>query len=76
MKSAAVVNYAPTKGAVEIREIEMPSIGGTMCCLKWPTWVFAAVTSTNGRQTIAGRSITPSCWVTSLAAILLKPAAV
>ncbi|HNP22876.1 MAG TPA: zinc-binding dehydrogenase [Panacibacter sp.] len=27
MKSAAVVNYAPTKGAVEIREIEMPSIG-------------------------------------------------
>ena len=27
MKSAAVVNYAPVKGSVEIREIEMPLIG-------------------------------------------------
>lgn len=27
MKSAAVVNYAPEKGSVEIREIPMPSIG-------------------------------------------------
>jgi len=27
MKSAAVVNFAPEKGSVEIREIEMPSIG-------------------------------------------------
>src|SRR6218665_3613663 len=27
MKSAAVVNYAPEKGSVEIREIEKPSIG-------------------------------------------------
>ncbi len=27
MKSAAVVNYAPEKGSVEIREIERPSIG-------------------------------------------------
>ncbi|MDE3182575.1 MAG: zinc-binding dehydrogenase [Bacteroidota bacterium] len=27
MKSAAVVNYAPEKGSVEIREIEMPSVG-------------------------------------------------
>jgi len=27
MKSAAVVNYAPTKGSVEIREIERPEIG-------------------------------------------------
>jgi len=27
MKSAAVVNYAPSKGSVEIREIEMPVIG-------------------------------------------------
>ena len=27
MKSAAVVNFAPTKGSVEIREIEKPSIG-------------------------------------------------
>ena len=27
MKSAAVVNYAPEKGCVEIREIERPSIG-------------------------------------------------
>ena len=27
MKSAAVVNYAPEKGSVEIREVERPSIG-------------------------------------------------
>ena len=27
MKSAAVVNYAPEKGSVEIREIETPDIG-------------------------------------------------
>src|SRR5262245_6819686 len=27
MKSAAVVNYAPEKGCVEIREIEKPEIG-------------------------------------------------
>ena len=27
MKSAAVVNYAPEKGSVEIREIEKPEIG-------------------------------------------------
>ena len=27
MKSAAVVNYAPEKGSVEIREIERPEIG-------------------------------------------------
>jgi L-iditol 2-dehydrogenase len=27
IKSAAVINYAPEKGSVEIREIEMPSIG-------------------------------------------------
>ena len=27
MKSAAVVNYAPEKGSVEIREIEKPTIG-------------------------------------------------
>ena len=27
MKSAAVVNYAPEKGSVEIREIEKPMIG-------------------------------------------------
>jgi len=27
MKSAAVVNYAPEKGSVELREIEMPEIG-------------------------------------------------
>jgi len=27
MKSAAVVNYAPEKGSVEIREIETPTIG-------------------------------------------------
>ena len=27
MKSAAVVNFAPEKGSVEIREIEKPSIG-------------------------------------------------
>lgn len=27
MKSAAVVNYAPEKGAVEIREVDRPSIG-------------------------------------------------
>lgn len=27
MKSAAVVNYAPEKGSVEIREIEKPAIG-------------------------------------------------
>lgn len=27
MKSAAVINYAPVKGSVEIREIEMPLIG-------------------------------------------------
>ncbi|SHF06547.1 alcohol dehydrogenase/L-iditol 2-dehydrogenase [Fodinibius roseus] len=28
MKSAAVVNYAPEKGAVELREVDQPSIGG------------------------------------------------
>ena len=28
MKTAAVVNYAPEKGSVEIREIERPAIGG------------------------------------------------
>lgn len=28
MKSAAVVNYAPERGAVELREIDKPSIGG------------------------------------------------
>ena len=27
MKSAAVVNFAPEKGSVEIREIEKPTIG-------------------------------------------------
>ena len=27
MKSAAVVNYAPEKGSVEIREIAQPDIG-------------------------------------------------
>src|SRR5438128_7299821 len=27
MKSASVVNYAPVKGSVELREIEQPSIG-------------------------------------------------
>ena len=27
MKSAAVVNYSPEKGSVEIREIECPTIG-------------------------------------------------
>src|SRR5215203_3581119 len=27
IKSAAVINYAPEKGSVEIREIEMPEIG-------------------------------------------------
>jgi alcohol dehydrogenase/L-iditol 2-dehydrogenase len=27
MKAAAVVNFAPEKGSVEIREIEQPSIG-------------------------------------------------
>ena len=27
MKSAAVVNYSPVKGSVEIREIDRPSIG-------------------------------------------------
>ena len=27
MKSAAVVNYAETKGSVELREIEQPEIG-------------------------------------------------
>ena len=27
MKSAAVVNYAPEKGSVEIRDIDRPSIG-------------------------------------------------
>ena len=27
MKAAAVVNYAPEKGSVEIREIEKPIIG-------------------------------------------------
>jgi len=27
MKSAAVVNYAPEKGSVEIREIDRPVIG-------------------------------------------------
>lgn len=27
MKSAAVVNYAPEKGSVELREVEMPDIG-------------------------------------------------
>ena len=27
MKSAAVVNYAPQKGSVEIREIDRPEIG-------------------------------------------------
>src|SRR3954470_9348227 len=27
MKAAAVVNFAPVKGSVEIREIEKPSIG-------------------------------------------------
>ena len=29
MKSAAVVNYAPEKGSVEIREIEQPEIGAS-----------------------------------------------
>ncbi|MCW3113513.1 MAG: D-arabitol-phosphate dehydrogenase, partial [Segetibacter sp.] len=27
MKSASVVNYAPEKGSVEIREIDTPTIG-------------------------------------------------
>jgi alcohol dehydrogenase/L-iditol 2-dehydrogenase len=27
MKSAAVVNYAPAKGSVEIRDMDMPVIG-------------------------------------------------
>ncbi len=27
MKSAAVVNFSPEKGSVEIREIEKPTIG-------------------------------------------------
>ena len=34
MKSAAVVNYAPEKGSVEIREIEVQSLEKKMCCWK------------------------------------------
>ena len=56
MKSVAVVNFAPEKGSVEIREISKPTIGEDDVLLEVANvGVCVVVTCTNGPPIIAGQ---------------------